>query len=120
MKVYTYLLLVTALFFGMTVQNVKANTIHSNTAEIIASGNAGAYYDVATQTLTLRMLVSEGQDRVMVVLSGRDGSAVYKDKKIVDTRGAIVEISMEDMPSGIYYLRVKGSQIAYATRLKHK
>lgn len=120
MKSLTYFTIVAALVFGMNLSNVNAASKTEKVTVEDPAGYAQAYYNETSQVLTLRMIVPEGRDRVVIYLSDRRGNVVYKDKTIVSTRGAIVEIPMADLSEGNYFLRVKGSQITYSMRIKHK
>lgn len=120
MKSLIYLSLITAFVFGLNLPNANATAKNDKVSMESLEVYAQAHYNEASQVLTLRMSVPEGKDRVMIYLASRRGNVVFKDKTIVSTRGTIVEIPMADLPEGNYFLRVKGSQISYSTRIKHK
>lgn len=120
MKKLAFITLIAAIVFGVNISNVHAETSGDKIAIEDLSGNVAGYYDAASQVLTLRMYVHDGSDRVLIVISDRGGKAVHKDKVHVDRRGKILEIPMAGLSEGQYMLRVKGSQLSYYMRIKHK
>lgn len=78
-----------------------------------------AAFDATTEKIALSILTEKNQ-RVTIVVTNRQGSAVYKDRVMVDQYGYMTEISLEGMPEGIYYLSVKGHTISHLQRFRKK
>lgn len=120
MKLLSYITLIAAFAFGMNNTNAVAATTIDNAVVEMDGGNVSAAFDEASEIITLRMITDGSTDRVMVVLTGRGGEVVFKEKVAVNNRGAILEIPMADLAEGNYFLRVKGSALNYSGRFKKK
>lgn len=118
MKILLYCALFLAFNIGMNQNHLVANTPNECMLYSNSGGNVGASYDQTTETITLRMISDRDEERVMVVLSGQRGDVIYKEKVIVNNRGITLQIPMEELSSGIYFLRVKGTSLNYSGRFK--
>lgn len=118
MKLLSYITLIAAFTFGINNSNAGAVTPHENVNVAIEGGSVHARYIEDSESIMLRIIAEGPQERVMIVLSGRGGEIVFKEKVVVDNRGVIMEIPMADLLEGMYFLRVKGTTINYSGRFK--
>lgn len=119
MKILSYITLIAAFAFGMNNTNAVASAPNNIDIEAISGGNVQASLNDASEILTLRM-VTNSKEHVMVILSGRGGEVIFKEKVVVGDRGAVLEIPMADLKAGIYYLKVKGATLNYFEGFKKK
>lgn len=120
MKTLSYITLIAAFTFGMNNTNSFAANNSDNITIEMSGGHVDAGFNEASETITLRMISDGTAERVLIVLSGRGGAVVYKEKVVVNSRGTTLEIPMADLSEGNYFLRVKGATLNYSGRFKKK
>jgi len=120
MKKLAFITLIAACVFGANIQNANAADKNENAVIEVNGGQINAGFNEATQTITLRMTVAEGQERVSVTLLNQSGEVAFKETVIVNQRGAQLEIPMAEFAQGVYFLRVSGNTILFSERYKKK
>lgn len=121
MKSLTYITIIAALAFGFSPSeaNAEKNT-SDNTLETGIEGRVGVAYNDASGVLTLRIVAAQKRDRVLVTVANGAGKAVFQEKVAVDTRGVMLEYSLDGYDGGIYSVTVQGEQFDFRDKFKKK
>ena len=108
----------TILVFLLTaaLNNVQAETITIHALKsMIGGSNVSASYNKTKSTIDLRINSVQQAEYALVVLTDRRGNIVFQDRAAIDAETNL-EISLADLKSGIYFLRVKSKTIDFSQR----
>lgn len=99
------------------ITNVQAASSGLNLISSIPGGTTvSASYDKTNSTINLNVRSVQQTEHALVVLTDRRGNIVFQDRAKIDSFGSDLEISLQDLQSGLYFLRVKSNSIDFSGR----
>lgn len=106
-----------SLLLSAGLIKVQASTSSLLAEDSLYGGNSvSASYNKTNSTIELKINSAHQTERALVVLTDRRGNIVFQDSAEIDSHGINLEISLTDLQSGIYFLRVKGKTIDFSGR----
>ena len=106
-----------AFLLTTAFNNVQATTLSLTAVKSFSGGsNVSASYNKSNSTIDLKINSGQQSEYALVILTDRRGNIVFQDRALINSFETNLEISMTDLQSGIYFLRVKSKTIDFSER----
>ncbi len=106
-----------ALLLSTGLINVHASSLTFHAVQSFSGGTSvSVSYNKTNSTIELKINSAQQSEQALVILTDRRGNIVFQDRAQINSYDTNLEISLTDLQSGIYFLRVKSKTIDFSGR----